>query len=288
MHLSELKNKFKYRLLPKIMDKLTFWSTHKSRKILDEKNIKSILIDNTILFHSVTHETAWISAGKKTWGDTEIDTGGLARIPVHHENDKSREYKSIQFLPSLISLAKNNYITLCLSDELKDEQLTQPSGRFKGYGMFDHSLFKGVKFEHFKDADYKVTIAPLYSGFASAEQQRKARLLAKKDELYHSLLKVLGGKNSQDVWHIVTAERNGCYCFLTMDFRLVNNIKAQSKNKIVRSINTKVLTPEELGIELEFIPTPTRYFSYHNASFPVRDDLNWNDSKRQKPNRNRI
>ncbi|CDT63734.1 conserved hypothetical protein [Vibrio coralliirubri] len=278
-----LKKKLQYQLLPKFVDKYIEAKNRCIEKNIRQRGITSLLVDNTVLFHGVTHETAWISNGVKKWGDTEIETGLLSRIPVHERGFKGREYASIKFLPSIIDLAKRGVLELCLSDELKDEQWTQPMGRFQGYGMFDNSLFKGVDMRIIHDPDYAFVIS---AHSRSLEEQRKDRLASKSDPLYHDLIRVLGKKNSQDIWHIVTAERNGCYCFLTMDFKLVKNVEAQKNNPVVKSLTTKVLTPEQLGLELNLPSISPWLYSYHQADCPVNSELNWPNSKRQKPKRN--
>ena len=95
---------------------------------------------------------------------------------------------------------------------------------------------------------------------------------------------MLGKRNSQDAYHIYTAEKEGLYCFLTMDFKLLKNIKSQVNNKIIKSLKTKILSPEDLGNELGLLPITLRAFSYHDASYPVREDLNWENSKRRGGN----
>lgn len=278
-----LKQKFQYKLLPKIVDKYIEFRNSCIEKNLRKLKVTSILVDNTVLFHGVTHETAWISNGRKKWGDTTIDTGYLSRIPVHRNGCEDREFSSIKYLPSIVDLARRGVFELCLSDELKDEQLTQPMGRFQGFGVFDRSLFKVLDMRVIHDPDYTFAIG---FGCRSLEEQRKDRLALKSDPLYHDLIRVLGKKNSQDIWHIVTAERNDCYCFLTMDFRLVKNLEAQKNNPVVRSLKTKVLTPEQFGLEVNLPSISPRFYSYHMADCPVNSELNWHDSKRQKPRKN--
>ncbi|MGF1693962.1 MULTISPECIES: hypothetical protein [Photobacterium] len=278
-----LKEKVQYKLLPKIVDKYIEFKNMRIEQNLRRLGITSILVDNTVLFHGVTHETAWVSNGKKKWGDTEVETGSLSRIPVHEEGCEGREYTSIKYLPSIIDLARREVLELCLSDELKDEQLTQPMGRFRGYGIFDSSLFKGLNMRVIHDPDYTFAIG---AGCRSLEEQRKDRLASKLDPLYRDLIDVLGKKNSQDIWHIVTAERNDCYCFLTMDFRLVKNLEAQKNNPVVKSLKTKVLTPEQLGKEFNLPTISPRLYSYHLADCPVNTEFNWHNSKRQKPKKN--
>ncbi len=73
-----------------------------------------------------------------------------------------------------------------------------------------------------------------------------------------------------------------------MDFRLIRNIHAQAKNKIVKSLKTKVMTPEEFGRKFSIVPFSPRLYSYHNASYPVVHGTNWEKLKRQKHKKNHI
>ncbi|MFH1217775.1 MAG: hypothetical protein V1706_14870 [Pseudomonadota bacterium] len=277
-----MKSTTLYKILPNIVNFLTTLSVKKAAIKLRTTNTKRILVDNSVLGHSVTHETAWISTGKQPWGDQKIDTGYTARIPVRSENDTSVIANSVKYLPGIANLAKRGLMLLATSQELEDERFTQPTGRFRGYGICDFSPFSDLKFEMIDDSEGSIVIASSYPGTPSIETQRKKRLESKTDPLYRKLVSVLGPKNSQDAWHIVTAEHNNCYCFLTMDFKLVRNIRAQSKNATIKSLKTKILTPEEFGKELGIIPMSPRLYSYHNADYPVRHDINWPDSKRRK------
>lgn len=279
---NRLRSKYYFEIYPKIINWIVSKSTKNAEKRIQAAAIGSLLVDNTVLAHSVTHETAWINTGNKPWGDTTVSTGYLARIPVHNETDFSESFRCIKYLPGIIDLAKRKIITLAVSDELHDERWTQPDGRFRGYGMCDLSLFFNTDFEVIKDPTYTWAIGPSYLGFKSMEEQRRDRLKHKPGQLYYDLLSVLGPKNSQDAWHIATAETAGCYCFLTMDFKLLRNIKAQSKNRVISSLRTKIMTPEQFGIEFNVMQIPPRLFSYHSSVCPVRDDLNWPDSKRRK------
>ena len=278
---TNLKGKFQFQILHKLVDLLNMAAQIKASRKIKNKKIGGILIDNTVLGHSITHETTWVSTGKKHWGNNEIDTGYAARIPVHSDHDDREAARSVRYLPGIANLAKRSLIALAVSKELQDEQWTQPVGRFAGYGIYDFSLFRDLKFETIEDPDYTMIIAPNL-GAPSLKEQRRQRLESKTDPLYKSLITVLGKKNSQDVWHLVTAERNDCYCFLTMDFRLIRNIRAQARNKIVKSLKTKVMSPEEFGKEFSIVPIPPRLYSYHDASYPVMHETNWHNSKRQK------
>lgn len=277
----KLKGNFQYSVFPRLVDALTTAAMITATKKIKKENIGRILIDNTLLGHGVTHETAWVDTGKAQWGNVEIGTGYAARIPVHSEQDNTEAARSVRYLPGIVNLAKRGVIILATSKELQDEQWTQPRGRFVGYGSYDFSLFQGLRIETIDDPEYSMIIAPNL-GVLSSEEQRQERLKSKADPLFHDLVKVLGPKNSQDAWHIVTAERNGCYCFLTMDFRLIRNVRAQERNKVVQSLRTKIITPEEFGKEFSITPRSPRLFSFHSASYPVVAEANWLDSKRQK------
>ena len=276
------KSTLRFRFLPRVVNSLTTIATLEAPKKLKAANVERVLIDNTVLAHGVTHETAWVDTGKALWGDTEIDTGYAARIPVHDDRDNTEAARSIRYLPGIASLARRGHLKLATSNELQDEQLTQPAGRFRGYGLYDFSVFSDIKFETIKDRQYSVVIGA-YAGLPSVKEQRMKRLDAKGDPLFQDLVSVLGPKNSQDAWHIATAEHSHCYCFLTMDFRLIRNVRAQAKNKTIKSLRTRIMTPEEFGREFSINPIPPRLFSYHNASFPVIHQENWPDSKRQRP-----
>jgi hypothetical protein len=205
------------------------------------------------------------------WGNTEIDTFTTARVPVQYEQ---REFDSVQYLPGIVSLANQNLILLCSSLELRDEQMSQPTSRYRPLGIADYSLMQNTDIKMFDDKDYKFDFDSWIDGSKKTpKQQRQERLSNKDDPLYLGLLSVLGQKNSQDIWHIVTAEREGCYCLLTMDYRLIKTIESQRNNKFVKSLNTKVMTPEQLGKEWNLKPIHHRFFSYHEARTPVRTDL---------------
>lgn len=278
------KQVFYYRVLPRVVDFIALLSTVRAPQALRKVNAKRILVDNTVLYHAVTHETAWVHTGRATVGDQEVDRGYMTRLPVHSDDDESDAARSVRYLPGIATLARSGRIQFVVSNELRDEQWTQPAGRYRGYGFFDHSLFNGIDLEELRDPEYMVVIGPTALGYRTMEQQRKSRLAAKSDVLYQNLVEVLGPTNSQDAWHITTAERHGCYCFLTMDFSLMRNVGAQSGNKTLKALRTRVMTPEDFGREFSIDPIPPRLFSYHGASFPVNHRVNWPDSKRHKPN----
>lgn len=280
------RTQFFYRHLPGLIDWIVAQSTKPAERKLDKIWSRKILLDSSVRGHAISHETGWIDTGKEVWGGIPIDTGYISRIPVHSEEDNSEIVRCVRYLGPIASLARRGKIALLESPELVDEILTQPAGRFSGYGICDYSLFHGVNIDQVSDPDYTFLIAPKWTGIPDLKEQRRERLNTKNNDLYVELRRVLGEKSSQDAWHIATAEENGCFCFLTMDFKLIRSVRAQARNRHIASLRTRIMSPEEFGIEFGLRPIPPRFFSYHNASFPVEHDINWPDSKRQ-PRRKR-
>lgn len=273
---------FRFKYAPRIVDYIVKLSTRKARVKLCASGPLTVLVDNTVLDHAVTHETAWIVTGKAKFGATENDTGYSARIAVHPADSQSREYRNVQFLPGLASLARQGLLTLHTSAELDAERFHQPGGRFRGYGYLDLSLLSGVEI---KSVDGRVfpTLGPEWMELPTSREQQHQRLKRAEDEdtAYASLVEVLGRKNSQDAWHIRTAEKFGLFCFLTMDFDLFKPLNAQRNAKRIKTLATKVMTPEQLGRYLGLTPVPPHLLSYHAADFPVRSDLAWQDGRRK-------
>lgn len=273
-----------FRYGPLLARTLVAASTLRARVRLFKRPPLQVLVDNTILFHSITHETAWVSTGKSNWGPHEIDTGYTARIPVRSPWDESREHRNVRYLPGIAHVARAGKLSLRSSGELWVERLYQPSGRFRGYGHFDLDLFAGVDMP-LVDKIPDMQFGPSWLGFPSVEEAREQRLAQSTDPLFRALLKELGPGNSQDAWHIRTAEVNQMFCFLTMDFKLLKTLEARSGAEPVRSLQTKVLTPEQLGEYLGLVPVNPVLLSYERANSSIRPDLHWPNSQRQKPKR---
>lgn len=284
MRVSRRRNwveQLRFNYTPRIVDWLVAKSTMKARVRLKPDSPIGLLVDNTVLYHAVTHETGWVSTGASHWGPDKIDTGYSARIPVHPADSKSREYANICFLPGIAHLARNEDVALYSSAELKDEQFRQPSGRYRGYGYFDYSLLDS---RHLTSVDGHVlpTMGPSYFNLPSAREQQRSRIEAhRSDPIFDALVKVLGPSNIQDAWHIYTAEKHGLFCFLTMDFKLIKTVGAQAQAHPLRSFQTKVMTPEQFGKAFGLMPIPPHLFSYHDASFFVRSDIVMPNGKRR-------
>ncbi len=275
-----LAERLRFKYTPRLTNWVVDLSTRRARSTLQKSEPIAVLIDNTILSHVVTHETGWISTGVKKWGTHDIETGYAARIPVHAAEDDSIEYRNIKYLPGIACLARRGLIVLRTSAELGDERFRQPVGRFGGYGYFDYSVFSDVPMESV-DGHVFPSMGPSYFRLPSAVEQQRARLNDADDPLYRSLVEQLGPSNSQDAWHIRTAEIHGFFCFLTMDFRLLRTIESKRGSEVLKSLRTRVMTPLEFGEHFGLMPVPPNILSYNDASFFVRPDLSWPESKRR-------
>lgn len=278
--------RFKFKYGPRAAKQVLSLSTYLARSRLRRSAPLSILVDNTVFFHAVTHETAWVSTGKSKRCPHEIETGYAARIPVRPNDSTSREYRNIRYLAGIAHLARLGWLDLRTSGELEVEQLRQPVGRFRGYGYYDHNLFADIQMERVDDLP-SMTFGPRWMNLPSLEEEQRERLARSRDPLYLDLVRLLGAKNSQDAWHIRTAEAHGMYCFLTMDFKLCKNIEERRNQEPVRSLRTRVMTPLQLGQRLWLLPVNPRLLSYNDASYPVRADLHWPEAKRRRPKRTR-
>ena len=249
-------------------------SAFRARRFLTANGHIEILVDNNLLAHATTHKTAKISLGMQKWGPHEFEGFTTARVSAYEMDSESREFQSIKFLPGLISLHKSGHLSLRTSAMLKFEQFYQPSGRFLGGGWFDHNLMGDVKLESVDGFAFP-DLGPTWMELPSSREQLKQRLEreAEADADFASLVTVLGKKNSQDAWHIRTAEKHKLYCFLTTDFKLLDALHAQRNSARVKALKTKVMTPVELAGSLGIDPVAPQLFSYTNASFPVRADL---------------
>lgn len=271
---------------PAMADAALSLSTLRARARLSRIGPLSILVDNAVLFHAVTHETAWVSTGTTKWGPNDVETGYAARIPVRRKDGTSREYSNVSFLAGIAHLARHGRLSLFTSGELDVERFKQPAGRFSGYGIFDYNLFAGIDMKR-ADGVPDMVFGPRWMNLPSLAEQQRERLERSSNPLYLALVKQLGPKNNQDAWHIHTAEKHGMFCFLTMDFKLCKIVEARQHQELIRSLRTKVMTPLQLGKYLRLFPVDPRFLSYTNASYPVRADLHWPDGERRRPPRRR-
>lgn len=269
---------WRFKHMPGLAQCLLDLSLVRARPKLDPEAPLGILVDSNILHHAVTHETEWISTGQSLWGGVHsLDTGYAARMPVHNRRTQKAEYADIKYLPGLVRLFRTKHLKLWSSIELKAEQSQHPGARFDATRLYDHTLLKPNELDCVDGSPWGL----LMDRSLSQSSAQQARLAASKDERYQELVKVLGASNTQDAWHLRTAELHGLPYFLTMDYRLVRNIAAQKRNRSISSLTTEAITPSALGARLGLIPYPPLLLSYTDASYPVRPDLSMPGDKRR-------
>lgn len=273
-----LPERLRFTYGPPMAKRLVHWSTFQTRRKLPANPPLSILIDNSILGNAITHESAWISTGPKMWGPHRIDSGYMARVPVHSGENATEIHRNAIYLSGIAHLGKTGRLRLCTSAELRDETWRKPTGMFRGYGYFDYSIFGDVRLECIDKLEGGWMLA---AGGPSLEEQQHHRINSSKDALFEALLNRLGKKQSLDAWHIRTAEKHGMFCFLTMDFKLRRTVERWKDYEPFKSMKTRVMTPEEFGREFDMIPIPPSIHSYTDASFFVRPDLHMPNEKRR-------
>ncbi len=269
---SRIKGELAYKVLPRVVDFSIRHGCVRARKQLVEEGALSILVDVNVLGYGTTHVTRRIYTGMLNWGELTAPAFYTARVPMHDERKDSRILRCVRFLPSIASLSKEGLLILQKSRELQSEVNRQPTGRFYGYGYFDYNVFRDVAIESV-DGFPMEDLLGLHDRSVSHQQRQFDRVHSSRDPLYQEIAAGLDSKDSLDAWHIRTAEKYGCYCFLTMDFKLRDKVSKRAHLEPFRSLRTKVMTPEELGRELKLMPISLRLLSFHRASFPVRPDL---------------
>ncbi|AUW47188.1 hypothetical protein CUJ84_pRLN3000050 (plasmid) [Rhizobium leguminosarum] len=267
---------WRFRYLPGLVDLLVTASTFQARKRLSGIS-RRVLVDSSVLGHSITHETAWISTGTKKWGDMDIEGGYAARICVHGPDCDTEVYRNVTYMPGIAHLARKGMLELCTS---ADEQARQPVGRFRGYGLMDHGLFRDIRMRSVDGFAFSM-MGPGGLTRSDPKEEQQIRLAGSDDVLYSALLEKLGPRNNLDAWHIRTAERHDMFCLLTMDFRLKRLVDANAQKEPFRSLRTRVMTPMDFGRLLGLTPIPPAFFSYHDASWFVRPDLHWPENTRK-------
>ena len=280
-YLSRLRNlpeRMRARYFPRLAEFLLTRSTSEARGVLSRSEPVSILVDNTVLGLAITHETRWINF--KTFG-------AAVRVPVYGIKNTSEQHQHASYLTGLIHLAKLGYLKHWVSAELLDEQFRQPIGRYRGYGLFDHSLYAGVKLESV-DGHVLPTMGPKWMKMPTAQQQQRARLAQSDNAVFSGLYKLLseqlGPKCDQDAWHVATAEKHGLFCFLTTDKPLLLAAKGLSKKEPLRSLNTRIMSPIELGQHLGIHRVPPLLLSYGGKDAMVRTDYTMPHERRRKRN----
>ena len=190
-----------------------------------------------------------------------------------------------KYLYGLAELARLGLVDLCDSYELRAEQFVHPMARYRGKRTwFEEDIFDGVgvtNLDGFPELEV-LKNPPEYWDRLQLEWDRRGggmvlqanerhpewlfpdlyrihrtsseRIRNYGDPLHSELTRLLQGKTDKDAWHIVTAERHGMDCFMTMDYKLIRRLRQLRKNSLVRSLSVDVLTPSEWGQKWKLEP----------------------------------
>lgn len=259
-------------------------STKQAERALPPGSI-GILIDSNVHHHAVTHETGWISTGEARSFPAVRGTGYAARVPVFRQGSKSPNYENVCYLAAIAQLAKIGRAKLWTSHHLILERERHPRSRFADTGWFDFNLFgRGELPSIDGDPWDEINIAP-FSILKPKPVGIVEALSKSDDEIFLALKRVMGEKNSQDAWHIRTAEAHGLYCFLTMEKSMLNIMHAQRNRPVVKGLKTRVMSPKMLGMALGLKPIELKHFDYQDSTWFVRPDVHWELEKRPPPHK---
>jgi hypothetical protein len=262
------------RGVPALINLRLRWSVRKSSSICDKQNPLIVLIDNTVLRHATTHISGRVSSD-------DFQTFRSARIPVVDEQQIANEnnpktiamYESVKFLSGIAYLAEIGAIKLYTSALLQAEQNLQPSGRFRGYGYDDLNLLVGL-IQNPIDGYSFSSITGNSFRFPYTKNDIKKFINDSGDDRYREILNVLSASDSQDAYHIRTAEKYEMFCFLTMDYALLEKLNKRKDNKAISSLVTKIWSPADLGHYLKLRPISPYFMSGYRADGPVYNEVN--------------
>ena len=283
--LQTIPERLRFRLYPRIAAYRLARSTRRASQLLEDAAPLRVLIDNSVIANAVTHETKWITTGVVEWGGQDRVTGHMARVPVHSIKNGGYLYRQVVYLPGIAALAAKGLISLYQSAELRSERDRHPIGLYRGYSYFDFNIFGDRSFPSIDgDVDEIRMGWPPRTGVDDAQDQRR-RLATADDPLFHSLHALLRQQNpnkaDQDAWHIRTAEHHGLFCFLTMDQKLLKSCAQLRKKEPLKSLRTRILSPEDFSRRFGILPVPPRLLSYNDASWFVDLDQTMPGEKRR-------
>lgn len=260
-----------------VAGRLPGWSAKPAADRLSGR-LQKILVDNSVLAHRCVSFTG-------DSGRTGHLVQERSYTEDYFKSDEPgwRHFKNLRFWEDrkyfygISDLAISGFVLLFDSYELAIERVTQPLGRFTEMrSIYTEDVFESVEFQTLNPHGEMLRISPEAAIKAQEEWNRRGRGLALDstqripkwlapdiyethgstndriagygDSLYPALLDVLGGRKfSKDAWHIVTAERHGLDCFMTMDYKLIDRLGQLRKKEPVRSLAVKVLTPSQWG-----------------------------------------
>jgi hypothetical protein len=271
------------------------WSVRKSSLLCSQGKPLLVLVDNTVHKHATTHLSGRVSTEIFPHGDGDIETFYFTRFPALDEEEiagldpnTSPEnskiiamHDDVKFLSGIAYLARKGALKLCTSAVLMAERNYQQNRELLGIGYDDLNLLSDIELEPI-DGYLLSEIGGDTSTFPYSKATVKSFLDNVNDQRYCDIKNALSAGDSQDAWHIRTAEKFGAICFLTMDYKLLEKLRKQMNVDPINSLKTYIWTPADLGKYLDLDRVSPNCMSYYRADGPVRNNVEILGQKRRK------
>lgn len=220
-----------------------------------------VIVDNSVLNHGKTHEAVSVTRTVRWPPGQESEVEQSYRAPIEPEIETNRQQeieRSRRYLPGIARAARNGKIQLWATRVLLYERFPFPLSKFSGE-WFEYNLFKkddvGVLTNRSsldRKRPNRVLFGPGAPPFKETERKENLQIL-REDPRGAILLKRLGEKKGNDIYHILEADEAGVDVFLTMDFNLLRSWRNWRNNTnagIDVGITVALLSPEELGMKM--------------------------------------
>lgn len=217
-----------------------------------------VIVDNSVLHHGKTHEAVSVTRTVKWPPGQESEVEQSYRVPIEPEIETNRQQKierSRRYLPGIARAARNGKIQLWATRALLYERFPFPLSKFSGE-WFEYNLFKKGDVEvltNRSSLDRKRPSRVLFGlgapPFKETEREENLQIL-RGNPRGAILLKRLGKKKGNDIYHILEADEAGIDVFLTMDFNLLRSWRSNANAGIDVRTTVALLSPEELGIKM--------------------------------------
>lgn len=232
------------------------------RDLVRGRRVVNVLLDVCVADHARIHRAGtWTKRlewpGPGNWVEVELPE----KIESPHLKDRILE--NISYLPGLASLVEGGYLRFNRSRELCVEQWGGTVGDAHPFeaGWFGFSVFEGLPVVESLDGYPGTDRLDRVSTFHDRVEESGCSVFASLREEFSSECSRKGKKGEnfeKDIWHVRTAEVFGQYCFLTLDFSLRQAFENKRKSVAVQLLQTRVLTPKELGESLGVDPVDPR------------------------------
>jgi hypothetical protein len=210
--------------------------------------VLKILLDLSVLHHSVCIKGKWQSNGEVLWGGKiPVETGIIQSEYKKTNTSEKNGGEQTGYIASLAKYLKTSRnIKFYTTDALMLERLPHPAGKFLGMNDGDVSLFPLDEIidlntlENFSFTIPNEEPTKKYREYLDCSQQNPYRKI--RDGLEKSGSK----KISQDAWHLHCIIKYELDFFLSCDRHLKNSINNQLPKDLKNLLKDKFLQPSDL------------------------------------------